>query len=391
MEGISSYLVRHRRYFLVYLATLFLSFHYFVTIYVGSSLLAPYDSGMVIELLYVAGASLTILALAFFGPLLRKFGNATLLLALALLEFGAVLVLAYAESATFIFPAFLLFQAIPPLILFSLDIFLENIPHKEEDTGKLRGMALTVMNSALVLSPLLIGVTAFDGNFSNTFLLANIFLLPVILLAHFPLRTFPEPAYKRESFSKAFTTLERNGGARSVTVANLLLQIFYAWMVVYTPLHLLALGFSWQEISWTFSVMLLPFLLFELPVGRLADKYFGEKEFMVAGFAILAASTALLSFIGDAPILIWAGILFVTRLGASFVEITTESYFFKQVDGKDAELIGLFRMTRPFSFIAGPILGLLILSLVPLSSAFLVFGLILSFGVFFSLSLVDTK
>lgn len=375
----------------MYLATLFLSFHYFITIYVGSSLLSNYASKSTVSLLYALGSVLTIFALVFFSPLLRRFGNAHVAFFLTIVQFLAVLGLSLAKTPGLVLIAFILFQAIPPLILFSLDIFLENIPHLQSKTGGLRGMMLTVMNAALVLSPLIIGLTAFDGNFSETFLVADLFLLPVLIVVLIPLRSFADPTYGRFRLKHLKIVLFGNKNVRNAFISNFLLQIFYTWMVVYTPLYLQSLGFSWQDISLIFTFMLLPFLLFELPVGRLADMRFGEKEFMVSGFVILSLSTGAIAFLSVPSLPLWALLLFLTRTGASLVEITTESYFFKHTQGRDIALIGTFRMTKPLSFIVGPLLGVLILLYVPLPSAFFVFALVLSSGIVFSLSLKDTK
>ena len=59
-------------------------------------------------------------------------------------------------------------------------------------------------------------------------------------------------------------------------------RLTYAWMVIYTPLHMLDLGFTWEEIGQIFTIMLIPFVLVEYPAGWLADKYIGETEMMSA-------------------------------------------------------------------------------------------------------------
>jgi uncharacterized membrane protein len=78
-------------------------------------------------------------------------------------------------------------------------------------------------------------------------------------------------------------------------------------------------------------------------------------------------------------------------VGASLVEVTTESYFFKQVDGEDAALMSLFRILRPLAQIIGALLGSLILTLVSFNLFFVVCGFILTIGIFIPRYLVDTK
>jgi MFS family permease len=87
-------------------------------------------------------------------------------------------------------------------------------------------------------------------------------------------------------------------------------------MTVYCPIYLhTTIGLSWSEIGVIITVMLLPFVLIELPLGRLADKKYGEKEIMIIGFLILGLSTMGLAFITSTNVWVWAIALLVTRIG----------------------------------------------------------------------------
>ena len=54
--------------------------------------------------------------------------------------------------------------------------------------------------------------------------------------------------------------------------------------------------------------MLLPFLFFQLPLGHLADKKYGEKEILIIGFVVMGATTMLIPYIGTASLIFWAAI-----------------------------------------------------------------------------------
>ena len=170
------------------------------------------------------------------------------------------------------------------------------------------------------------------------------------------------------------------------------MRIFFSIMAIYMPLYLYrTIGFSLSELGIMFSIMLLPFALFEFPLGKIADRYLGEKEILIVGFIILAASTASLSFITSASLAVWAGLLFVTRTGASAIEIATESYFFKHVNGKDTAQISMFRATRPFSDIIGPTIGSVSLLFIDLRFLFLVLGIFLLLGITVASRINDTR
>jgi hypothetical protein len=83
--------------------------------------------------------------------------------------------------------------------------------------------------------------------------------------------------------------------------------------------------------------------------------------------------------------------MFVNRFGASLVEVTTESYFFKQIKGEDASLMSVFRLLRPAANVVGALLGAVLLSIVSFPLFFIIGGFILTIGVFIPRYLVDTK
>lgn len=112
---------------------------------------------------------------------------------------------------------------------------------------------------------------------------------------------------------------------------------------------------------------------------------------MAFGFAIIAISTSWFVFLDNASVLIWMIAMFMTRVGASFVETTTESYFFKHTQGKDTNVIGIFRITRPLSYILGAILGAITLNLVSFEFLFVVLGILMIPGMFYAMALHDTK
>ncbi|MBP9771914.1 MAG: hypothetical protein KBD16_03250, partial [Candidatus Pacebacteria bacterium] len=130
---------------------------------------------------------------------------------------------------------------------------------------------------------------------------------------------------------------------------------------------------------------------FELPLGTLADKVYGEKELLIAGLSIMGATTLALIFIGSTSFLIWTIALFLTRIGAATVEIMSETYFFKQVGGNDADLMEYFRSIEPTAYIVAPLLASLVLLFFPMPILFVLLGCIVLAGIPVALQLVDTR
>jgi len=133
------------------------------------------------------------------------------------------------------------------------------------------------------------------------------------------------------------------------------------------------------------------YVIFEYPIGILADKYIGEKEMMGVGFFVLTISTAWIAFVTIPSVALWALIMFTTRVGASLVEVTTESYFFKQTKSSDAQIISFFRITRPLAYVCGALLASLSLLYLPFNLLFVVLAILMIPALFLTLDIIDTK
>lgn len=370
-----------------YVANLFLSFHYFIPAYVNSTYLSLYVSEQSVGLFYAFASLVTLLLFLRSNALLARYGNTRLFLSYILLDTLAVGALAISSQPLVVFLGFLVHQALAPLILFSLDLYLEKATLSEKITGTVRGTYLTVANATLLFAPLLstflietYGPRAVYGG-------AFVFILPVLALALSSFRSFNDPSYKALHLRETIQKIWKNPSLRSVYIVNFLLQFFYAWMVIYASLLLRDLGLSWSEIGLILSIMLVPFLLFELPVGALADRRINERRIVTTGLVLIGMFTLFFGLSAGYSFVWFAGVLFMTRVGASFVEAACESYFFKQVDGGDASLVALFRATRALSYIAGPLAGGLLLSFTSLSGLFVILGILMFLGIPFARSM----
>ena len=287
---------------------------------------------------------------------------------------------------------FIIHIVVISIIAFNLDVFLESVTEDESKTGEVRGIYLTLANSSFVIAPLFVAVLLVNNNYSNVYLLSFFLLLPVYYFISKHFKKSKKTTIEHIRIKETISEYIKNKNLYNIFVSNFLLQLFYAFMVVYTPLYLEKyMHFSWTEIGLMFTIMLLPFVIFELPIGEMADKKYGEKEFLTVGFIIMGLSTMFISFITVKIFWIWATVLFITRIGASFVEITTDSYFFKQVDPKKSDVISFYRITRPLSYIVAPVIATLSFQFIPFEYIFLVVGICMIIGTHYSLALVDTK
>jgi predicted MFS family arabinose efflux permease len=179
----------------------------------------------------------------------------------------------------------------------------------------------------------------------------------------------------------------KNKRIRNIVLCHSILQFFYSWMVIYVPLYLVKVaGFDWGEAAVIISISLLPFLLFEIPVGEMADKKLDEREIIICGFLLSGLALVFFPVIPNGQFILWAVFLFAARSGASLIETATESYFFRSIKGRD-ELIGIFRIASPFAFIIGPLVGSGLLRFTHFGSTFFILGFTMFMGAMFALNI----
>lgn len=385
---------RHIHFGFVYLLAVIFSYHTLLIAYNTSSYLGQYVNPTAVGVLHAAGALGAIGIFLYFPKLLARFGNVLVGGVAMLICVVLLLSLAFGGHPLIIIPTLALFLAINPLLYLVIDVFSETLIGKSEgDTGRKRGLTLSLMSAAAVLAPLSMGYLMGSGaDYTQLFFAsAGVGLLFIALLVGI-FRRFYDPVYVTPPVKPLLKMAWSDKNIATVISAHFLLQLFFAWIIIYVPLYLFSeLLFTWQEISVIISAGLLAYVVFEYPIGIVADKYLGEQEMMSIGFLILAITTASIGVVGGGSILAFMLLMFINRLGASLVEVTTESYFFKQIDGSDASLMSIFRLLRPAANVAGAVLGAFFLAFLSFELFFIIGGFILTLGVFIPRYLTDTK
>ena len=379
----------------IYAATLLLIFHTFIVAYINSSFLEQFIPAAGVGTIYTVGSALSVLIFLFISRVLHKVGNFKLTVGLILINFVAVAGMAFAESLRVAIPLFLVHLISVPLIVFNIDVFMEEqIGNNETATGSRRGLLLTLASLVGAISPLVSSmlIDQAGGSFTNAYALSAATLIPVLAILFFYFKDFSDPEYDEIDLFAAIRTFWEQTNIRFVFLAHFVLQIFFMFMVVYTPLYLTNnIGLSWAEFGIVMFFAQMAYVLLEYPIGIIADKFIGEKEMMGFGFLIIAISTSWIAFVTLSSVLVWAIIMFATRVGASFVEVTTESYFFKQTKSSDAQVISFFRITRPLAYVVGAVLASLSLLYLPFNLVFIVLAALMIPAMFFTLNIEDTK
>lgn len=271
-----------------------------------------------------------------------------------------------------------------------LDIIIEQFSD-DKKSGRIRGFHLMIMSAGVLVGPFLSTTILSTYGFNGLFL-ATIFLnLIMLALAAVGLKKVAGKIRGHLTIKDVGIKVFTNKDVLNIYMVSLVMEAFYALMIVYTPLYLLDLGLTWQQIGIVFTVMLVPFVIMDYPLGYLADEKYGEKEMIIMGLLIMGVSSALMFFIHSKSIIIWSVILLLTRIGAATVETLRDSYFYKKIDGRDVDLISFFRTTRSVAYLLATGMSAMFLVMLPMKYIFLLIGFLVLSGIYPAIKLVDNK
>lgn len=340
--------------------------------YIQSSYLETYVGVSLVSWFFIA-ANLTAIAAIFLFPKFIKRTSTYLASGLGALVFLLSFIgISLSTRALGIFLFFILMQVSAYLIWITLDIFLES-SSTDNNTGRIRTMYFTFINLAYLISPSISAWIVNARGYEGVFLASAIVVVPFLII--YLLNRSNLKGKKVEvaghSLRKSIKETVKNKNILAIYMAALQLTVFLNAANVFLPIYLHQnLGFTWSELSIAFSIMLIPFLIVEIPAGIIADKYLGEKEILTLGFLIILACLAVFFVSTSDNIWFWAGILFVSRIGVALVEAMRESYFFKNVNEHDVEKINIFRTSNPIGYILASAISLIVLVFLPLEYVF---------------------
>lgn len=391
MDQIISKFKNIQEILLIFVSVLLISFHYSFVYFINSTYLNGILNEQVVGYLYMAGAFVNISVFITIPYFLRKKGNFKMSMLLIIAEFATLVGIAFAMNKALIIMLFIVHSAIAPILFYMMDIFLERYA-KPEEMGSMRGVYLTMQNIPPVITPFIAGLILIKPNFWKIYLISATFLVPltIILVSYF--KKFQDQEYYVLEVREAARRFYNKKNIFNVFIDHFLLHLFYGVTVIYLPIYLVNhIGFDWGNVGIIFSLMLLPFVIFQIPIGNLVDKYHDEKYMIILGFFLMSCTFILIPFIQGANIVLWAAILFVSRIGASLVEVSSESYFFKHIHSDNAGFIGFFRMTRSLPYFICPLILSISTLFFGFKYVFLFTGLIMLIGVRYTLIIKDDE
>ncbi len=376
----------------VFIVSFILTISVALTSYVDSSFVESFTSPKIVGIMFTLASLLSLVYIANTPKILSKYGVLKTLTSVGIVYILSIVGLVTINNYHILQFFFLTYWVSAVAMYLSVDILLSHYS-KEGSTGGTRGIYLTVYNLAFLIGPFLAGILVNTIYFKGVYITSG--FLVACMLYYFvgkfkDVKMFP----KETNFSliSNFLNVLKQKDLRNVYLVAMTLSFFFAWMTIYTPLYLFdQVGLSWQEIGVVFAVMHIPYVLLDIPWGKIADKILGEKEMMMAGIIIVGLCTISLGFITGKEVWIWACGLALTRIGASLIQVTTESYFFKKINKEDTGSISVFRNASPIAFLISPIIATIALTFTNRAGLFIILGIIVLCALIPSYKLHDTK
>ncbi len=377
---------------IIYIISFFVALSSAIPAYVNSSFIEKFTNASMAGWFFVVANTAAFVAMLYFPKVIRKINNLMSVKIMMLIDLASLIALMLSHNIILLFIAFVLMWVSSQLIFNNLDIFVESFT-KDSSTGKIRAVFFTFMNFGWIISPLVAAKLIVADYYSLVYLVAAAFiLLSYFIIIFNKKRIFKPTIYDKVSIKKTISDFWHNQSLKGIYFSSFFLNLFYNSAVVFIPIYLHnTIGFNWTTLGIMFSIMLIPFVLVEIPAGIIADKYLGEKEIMNIGFVILIISLLLFFFVKSTSPFVWGTILFFSRIGAALIESMREARFFKIVDAKNVSYINFLRTSNSLGYLVGSGLSVLLLCFYDIQYSFLFLAVLFLYSFYFVCIIKDSK
>ncbi len=270
--------------------------------------------------------------------------------------------------------------------IITLSLFVRDFSNSK-DFGEDEGRYFKFQNIGYLIGPLVGGFLASQFGYEIVFILSAAIVLAGFLYFynhHVIKESMAIINMKKVSTVKFFDNIRNYFSDPNRTKAYFMSFSLMAWFMVkrlYLPLYVIASGYLSSVTGIVMSLGIIPFILLEEKIGKYADKK-GIRMPISAGFFIIAGAL-LLTFISPFPIINFI-IIILASIGAAFIEPIQEYYLLKNTPKEQEEdLYGIYSTSTTVSAFLTPIIGALVLAVLPFKFIFLAFAILIAAAGFY--------
>jgi hypothetical protein len=344
----------------LYISIFFVSIHHVFVFMANSSNLRYIFELTTLQILFVYGLAAIFGVLVYFTLLKNSLTNNIkqniyIATVLEIISLGLMYYFTININAQMFIGLFILHHLLTPYIMFNLDALFETYTHISE-RGKSRGIYLTVWNIPFVLVPLIMSTLTIN-RLSIVYMISSLLLLPFLYLIFYNIKNPIVINNNKQNLKQMLLNFFNDNLDRKAFTTQFFLHLYYGATAIMLPLYLYTtFNFEWNKIGLILAAMTAPFVLIQIPFGNMEDKYHNEKTLFKIGIALTVLFSVLVLMISpkmDANIsfLLLSLFLFLSHVGCSLIEISTEGMFYKHVTARDHTALLMFRMARilPYS------------------------------------------
>ena len=346
----------------LYIYSFLLSIHLAFIIYTGSTFLSGIFGTENIWIIYSLGAFFTLLLNFSVTSFLHNFKIENINKIALIIAGVNLLLLSFTNFPFNIFLAYILFIALSEYLLMLASIMIEDLS-SDSVTGSIRGNFITMQALAYVVSPIFTSIIIKYFGLSYIFLISGIFIFISLIYFYINVKNLPPIKIHNKNFRESLSKVFKNYDIRTTVFAWVAGNLFFISAVVYIPFKLETLGISFTTyLSVLLPIALLPFLFMPRILGHIEDKMKDEKQFIIIGLVGLIIILACFALVNSTSVLVWAIILFSSRIFGSILETSLNSYFFKKIGTSDTALISIFQSSSQIAYLVfSPILALILI------------------------------
>jgi len=256
--------------------------------------------------------------------------------------------------------------------------------------GQVEGKYYTFRNLGWVVGPLLGSIILLEFGLVTNFIFVFIFIfIGWFLFTYFEIRSFEEnesPVVTIKSIHQNIFTFFKNKDLVYIYLLKGGLSFYWGLIYVFTPLFIIE-HLPIYYVGVFLFILAIPVVLLEHMVGKYVDTNSVRPVFII-GFFLMSFFTLLAYIFSNIYVTLF--FLFLSVLGATFVEPTVEYYFFKVIHKNEVnKKYGVYRTSDSLFSLFCRFSCALLLLFFTLKELYLYAGIILSLFLFVAVKVID--
>lgn len=251
----------------------------------------------------------------------------------------STILMAFSLFLLYFFESIIVFAILISIAIVSMTLHLNTtaiiLRHSTtlENIGKIQGYYYTFRNLGWVIGPLISSVVLYKSGILNNFLYIGLFIfLGWLLFLYYQIKAYEE----NKPITITLKTIRQNifEYFKNKELLKLYfirggLSFYWSVLYIFTPLYIIINNLSLSFVGIYLGIAAIPTILLEFKIGKLLD-FNKIKNFFVVGYVFIIFFLFLAFLLNNIYYSLAAILLSV--IGASFLEPTCETYFFKNVN-----------------------------------------------------------